>query len=230
ENTIPMNEIASQIPPITPVLPTMEPKDSLIIGDENLSTILEKELDKFINFSVEDLVLIPSEFEDTFESDGECDLSSCDDFYPIDIPEGKSMTFSNPLFDSNADFTSSDMSHYSMRTFMKIMLKFIPTLFLNLMMSTSLGFTDEPPLEENDDLFDLESKENEWKKILYDAPIDDLMTEDKVFDPGIPEKFYLQHMIAPDYEDSRASGFVHRSLDLQSLACLYMGIRYPRSY
>ncbi|GJU14774.1 hypothetical protein Tco_1142740 [Tanacetum coccineum] len=35
------------------------------------------------------------------------------------------------------------------------------------------------PLEENDDLFDLESKENEWKKILYDAPIDDLMTEDK---------------------------------------------------
>ncbi|GKD72086.1 hypothetical protein Tco_1330368 [Tanacetum coccineum] len=34
----------------------------------------------------------------------------------------------------------------------------------------------------------------------------------------------------PDYEDSRARGFVHRSLDLQSLACLYMGIRYPRSY
>ncbi|GJY08607.1 hypothetical protein Tco_0375661, partial [Tanacetum coccineum] len=36
--------------------------------------------------------------------------------------------------------------------------------------------------------------------------------------------------IAPDYEDSRAHGFVHRSLELQSLACLYMGIRYPRSY
>ncbi|GKF30995.1 hypothetical protein Tco_0100793, partial [Tanacetum coccineum] len=50
------------------------------------------------------------------------------------------------------------------------------------------GFTDEPPLEENDDLFDLESKENEWKKVLYDAPIDDLMTEDKVFDPMIHEK------------------------------------------
>ncbi|GKF56758.1 hypothetical protein Tco_0170295 [Tanacetum coccineum] len=27
-----------------------------------------------------------------------------------------------------------------------------------------------------------------------------------------------------DYEDSRARGFVHRSLDLQSLACFYMGI------
>ncbi|GJR84092.1 hypothetical protein Tco_0154877 [Tanacetum coccineum] len=36
--------------------------------------------------------------------------------------------------------------------------------------------------------------------------------------------------IAPDYEDSRACGFVHRPLDLQSFACLYMGIRYPRSY
>ncbi|GJY34876.1 hypothetical protein Tco_0419345 [Tanacetum coccineum] len=39
-----------------------------------------------------------------------------------------------------------------------------------------------------------------------------------------------QLKIAPDYEDSRARGFVHRPLDLQSLACLYMGIRYPRSY
>ncbi|GKA23027.1 hypothetical protein Tco_0708989 [Tanacetum coccineum] len=36
--------------------------------------------------------------------------------------------------------------------------------------------------------------------------------------------------ISPDYEDSCAHGFVHRSLDLQSFACLYMGIRYPRSY
>ncbi|GJX99182.1 hypothetical protein Tco_0356201 [Tanacetum coccineum] len=34
----------------------------------------------------------------------------------------------------------------------------------------------------------------------------------------------------PDFEDSRARGFVHRSLNLQSFACLYMGIRYPRSY
>ncbi|GJW10387.1 hypothetical protein Tco_1576214 [Tanacetum coccineum] len=56
------------------------------------------------------------------------------------------------------------------------------------------GFTDEPPLEENDDLFDLESKENEWKKILYNASIDDLMTEDKVFDPDIHEKNFLLHM------------------------------------
>ncbi|GJT60267.1 reverse transcriptase domain-containing protein [Tanacetum coccineum] len=34
--------------------------------------------------------------------------SSIDDFPPLDILEKKSMTFSNPLFDSNDDFTSSD--------------------------------------------------------------------------------------------------------------------------
>ncbi|GKB68497.1 hypothetical protein Tco_0929909 [Tanacetum coccineum] len=36
--------------------------------------------------------------------------------------------------------------------------------------------------------------------------------------------------IASDFKYSRARGFVYRSLDLQSLACLLMGIRYPRSY
>ncbi|GJU12470.1 hypothetical protein Tco_1134866 [Tanacetum coccineum] len=62
ESTIPLNKIISQIPPsiaITPVLPTMELEDSLIMGDENLSTIPEKESDEFIKSSVEDLVSIP---------------------------------------------------------------------------------------------------------------------------------------------------------------------------
>ncbi|GKG46425.1 hypothetical protein Tco_0501271, partial [Tanacetum coccineum] len=53
-------------------------------------------------------VPIPSESKDTSGSDSECDLTSCNDFSPIDVLEGKSMTFSNPLFDSNDDFTSSD--------------------------------------------------------------------------------------------------------------------------
>ncbi|GKB94497.1 hypothetical protein Tco_0980634, partial [Tanacetum coccineum] len=101
ESTIPLNEIISQIPPsiaITPVLPTMEPEDSLNIGDEYLSTIPEKESDEFIKSSVKDLVPIPSKSEDTSDSDSECDLPFCDN--PV--------TFSNPLFDTNNDFTSSD--------------------------------------------------------------------------------------------------------------------------
>ncbi|GJW38049.1 hypothetical protein Tco_0060969 [Tanacetum coccineum] len=111
---------------------------------------------------------------------------------------------------------------------------------------------------ENDDLFDLESKKNDWKKILYDDPIDDL-----IFDPGgdideidafldidirtnIKDSFYdsegdvlyLESLLSddttpnsppedcPNYEDFCARGFVHRSLDLQSLAFLYMGITW----
>ncbi|GKC84796.1 hypothetical protein Tco_1140513, partial [Tanacetum coccineum] len=76
----------------------MEPDDSLIMKDEHLRTIPEKESDEFIKSSVEDLVPIPSESEDLSNIESECDMPVCDDF----------MTFSNPLFDSNDDFTSSD--------------------------------------------------------------------------------------------------------------------------
>ncbi|GKA43923.1 reverse transcriptase domain-containing protein [Tanacetum coccineum] len=68
------------------------------MGDEYLSTIPEKESDEVIKSSVEDLVPIPSESEDTSDNDSECDLPFCDN--PV--------TFSNPLFDANEDFTSSD--------------------------------------------------------------------------------------------------------------------------
>ncbi|GKD30577.1 hypothetical protein Tco_1241355 [Tanacetum coccineum] len=196
--------------------------------DENLSTIPEKESDEFIKSSVEDLVPIPSEFEDTSESDSECDLPSCNDFSPINVFKEKSVTFSNLLFDSNDDFTSSDDESLSDEDVSEDNSKdsYVSNLDEPALLGTPLfdanedecfdpggdvdeiefllhrdpsttkisvasileGFTDEPPLEENDDLFDLESKENEWKKILYDAPIDDLMTEDKVFDLGIHEK------------------------------------------
>ncbi|GJW97302.1 hypothetical protein Tco_0179110 [Tanacetum coccineum] len=50
---------------ITPDLPTEEPDNSLSMGDEHLSTIPETESDKLIKSSVENLVPIPSESEDT---------------------------------------------------------------------------------------------------------------------------------------------------------------------
>ncbi|GKF24512.1 hypothetical protein Tco_0076834 [Tanacetum coccineum] len=200
-------------------------------------------MDKFIKSSVEDLVPILSESEDTSESDSDCDLSSFDNFSPINVSEEKFVTFSNPLFDSNDDFTSSDDeslsdedvskdnfkiysnslfefddkyissnvnplfnevledieckdsydSNLDESTFLVTPLSdsnkdkcFTPSddveLLLHRDSSTpmiSVGFTNEPPLEKNDNLFDLESNKNEWKKILYDDPIDDL-----IFDPG----------------------------------------------
>nr|GEU54889.1 zinc finger, CCHC-type [Tanacetum cinerariifolium] len=78
------------------------------MGNEELSTIPEKKSDEFIKSSVENLVPIPSEFEDTSENDSEYDLSLCNDFSSIDVLEGKSVIFSNPLSDSNNDFTSSN--------------------------------------------------------------------------------------------------------------------------
>ncbi|GJZ71591.1 reverse transcriptase domain-containing protein [Tanacetum coccineum] len=61
---------------ITPDLPTEEPDNSLSMGDEHLSTILETESDKLIKSSVENLVPIPRESEGIF--DNMCDVPSCD--------------------------------------------------------------------------------------------------------------------------------------------------------
>ncbi|GJY07546.1 hypothetical protein Tco_0374600 [Tanacetum coccineum] len=87
---------------ITPDLPTKEPEYSLIMGDEHLSIIPEKESDELIKSSVENLVPIPSESEVTSDKESECDVPVNDETSPTFT------TFSNPLFDSNDDFTSSD--------------------------------------------------------------------------------------------------------------------------
>ncbi|GJT21849.1 hypothetical protein Tco_0891786 [Tanacetum coccineum] len=104
DDSIPLRDIIARYSPSVaiisspPVLPTREPEDSLIMGDEHLDTIPEKESDELIKSSVENLVPIPSESEVTSDNESECDMPVCDDF----------TTFSNPLFDSNEDFTSSD--------------------------------------------------------------------------------------------------------------------------
>nr|GFA18153.1 hypothetical protein [Tanacetum cinerariifolium] len=91
---------------ITLDLPTVKPKDSLRMGDEHLDTISETESNELIKSSVENLVPSPSESKDI--SDGECDLPLCDD-----SPRSNHVTSSNPLFDSNEDFTSSDNELFS---------------------------------------------------------------------------------------------------------------------
>ncbi|GKA68029.1 hypothetical protein Tco_0767946, partial [Tanacetum coccineum] len=122
KSTIPLNAIDSKIHPtnaITLVLPTLEPEDSLIMGEEELSTIPEKESDEIIKSSVEDLVPIPSESEDTSESDSDCDLPSCDDFSSFtddeslsdeNVPEDNVKIYSNPLFEFDDEYISSDVN------------------------------------------------------------------------------------------------------------------------
>ncbi|GKD05697.1 hypothetical protein Tco_1180671, partial [Tanacetum coccineum] len=174
ESTIPLNEIISQLPPsiaITPVLPTMEPEDSLIMGDENLSTIPEKESDEFIKSSVEDLVLIPMESEDTSDSDKECDL-------PFSI------TFSNPLFNTNDDFTSSDDESLLEEDVPEENFKIYSNPLFEF--DEEYIFSDINPLY-NEVLENIESKDsyvsNFDEPALLITPLSDA-NEDECFDPG----------------------------------------------
>ncbi|GKE27924.1 hypothetical protein Tco_1443308 [Tanacetum coccineum] len=177
ESTIPLNEIISQILPsiaITPVSPTLEPEDSLRMRDEHLSTIPEKESDEFIKSSVEDLVPIPSDSEDTTDNDSECDFPFCDN----------SVTFSNPLFDSNDDFTSSDDESLPEED--------VPKENFKIYSNPLFEFDDEYISSDVNPLFnevleDIESKDSYVSKLdepdLLVTPLSKL-NEDECFDPG----------------------------------------------
>ncbi|GJY11314.1 hypothetical protein Tco_0379499 [Tanacetum coccineum] len=101
ENFNGMN-IISELPICVAITPK-EPDDSLSMGDEHLSTILETESDELIKSSVKNLVPIPSESEDFSDIESECDVPFCDN----------PTTFSNPLFDANDNFSSSDDKSFS---------------------------------------------------------------------------------------------------------------------
>ncbi|GKA57702.1 reverse transcriptase domain-containing protein [Tanacetum coccineum] len=189
---------------ITPCLKNF--RDSLKMGDEHLST-----------FSAEENIPNPKESEDTSRSDSEHILPSCDDFSSINIPRDDSVTFSNPLFEFDVNFNSSEInplfnemlediecedsydSNLDESTFLvtplfdsnkdecltpgddiEFLLHHDPSTPMKSVASILEGFIDEQTFEENDDLFDLECKTNDWKRILYDAPID----EAECFNPG----------------------------------------------
>ncbi|GJT14254.1 hypothetical protein Tco_0861296, partial [Tanacetum coccineum] len=107
ESSIPLKDIImSGLPPCVAITADSSKTDSLIMVDKHLDTISETESDEFIKSSVENLVQNPSESEDA--SNGECDLSVCDDFRKSHL-----VTFSNPLFDIDDDYTSSDDESFS---------------------------------------------------------------------------------------------------------------------
>ncbi|GJY36661.1 hypothetical protein Tco_0422039 [Tanacetum coccineum] len=60
--------------PLLPFLTTMEPADTLLMGDEVISTTPIRENNEFIMSSVDDLVPIPRESEVTSDSNLECDM------------------------------------------------------------------------------------------------------------------------------------------------------------
>ncbi|GJV08487.1 reverse transcriptase domain-containing protein, partial [Tanacetum coccineum] len=176
---------------ITSTLPSIEPKDSLIMGDEHLST-----------FSIEEIVPILRESEETFRSDSKNVLPSYDDFSSTKDLHDDSVTFSNPLFEFDINFKNpffdeeledieckdSYDCNLDESTFLvtplsdsnkdecltpeddiEILLYHDPSTPLKSVASILEGFINDPPFEENDDLFDLECKTND---------------EAECFDPG----------------------------------------------
>ncbi|GJW04758.1 hypothetical protein Tco_1563614, partial [Tanacetum coccineum] len=170
---------------ITSTLPSIEPKDSLIMGDDHPSL-----------FSTKEIVPIPRESEETSRNDSKNVLPSCDDFSSIEVPRDDSVTFSNPLFEFDVNFNFSDInplfdkeledieckdsydSNLDESTFLvtplsdsnkdkcltprddiEILLHDDPSTPLKNVASILEGFINDPPFEENE--FDLEFKTND---------------------------------------------------------------------
>ncbi|GJV92666.1 hypothetical protein Tco_1540479 [Tanacetum coccineum] len=195
ESSIPLRDIIYELPlsvAITPDLPIM---DSLIMEDEHLNTILETELDEENKSSVKDLNLTPSESKDLSDNKSECDVPVCDDLCLINIYEEKYVTFSNPLFDSNDDFTSSNKESLSDED--------VPKENVKIYSNPLFEFDDEYISSDVNPLFDevlenIESKDSYVSNLdepaLLITPLSDF-NEDECFNPGddVDEIEFLLH-------------------------------------
>ncbi|GJW41142.1 hypothetical protein Tco_0066987 [Tanacetum coccineum] len=96
----------------------------------------------------------------------------CKDSFDSNLDESTFLV--TPLSDSNKDecLTLGDNIEFLLHDDSSTPLKSVVSILE--------GFINDPPFEENNDLFDLECKTNDWKGILYDAPID----EAECFDSG----------------------------------------------
>ncbi|GJY61520.1 hypothetical protein Tco_0462177 [Tanacetum coccineum] len=176
------------------------------MGDEHLSTFSDEEIVtalresedtsrsdsenvlplcddfSFINVPCDDSMTFSnplSEFDVNFNSsdinplfDEVLEDIKCKDSYDSNLDESTFLV--TPLSDSNKDECLAPGDD------IKILLHIDPSTPMKSIASILKGFIDEQPFEENDDLFDLKCKTNDWKRILYDAPID----EAECFDLG----------------------------------------------
>ncbi|GKD84340.1 hypothetical protein Tco_1355494 [Tanacetum coccineum] len=174
------------------------------MGDEHLSTFSVEEI---VPFPIESEDTSGSDSENILSS---CDDFSsinvpCDDFmtffnplFEFDVNFNSSdinHLFDKVLedieckdsYDSNLDestFLVTPLSNsnkcLTLRDDIEFLLHHDPSTPMKSVASILEGFIDEPPFEENDDLFDLECKTNDWKRNFYDAPFD----KAKCFDLG----------------------------------------------
>ncbi|GKC63417.1 hypothetical protein Tco_1096015 [Tanacetum coccineum] len=89
-------EVTPAYTPSLPFLTTMEPANTLLMGDEVISTTPARENDKFIKSSINDLVSIPRESEVTSNSNLECDMPVNTPLPIIDVRE-ENFDINSPL-------------------------------------------------------------------------------------------------------------------------------------
>ncbi|GJY48652.1 hypothetical protein Tco_0438608 [Tanacetum coccineum] len=83
--------------PSIPFLAAKEPLDTLLMGDEVISTIPKRENDEFIKSSVDDLVLTPRESKMTSVCDDlECDMPATTPLPTTDVRE-ENFDINSPL-------------------------------------------------------------------------------------------------------------------------------------
>ncbi|GJR11286.1 hypothetical protein Tco_0793938 [Tanacetum coccineum] len=155
ESTIPLNEIDSQIPPSIAIIP-----------------------DEFIKSSVEDLVPILSESEDTSGSDSDLPFDD-ESLSDEDIPEDNVKIYSNPLFEFDDEYISSDVN----------------PLFDEVLENIERGKIDEiDAFLDMDISTDIENGYHDSEgDIIY---LESLLNNNTI--PNLPPEDFL------DYEDSRA--------------------------
>ncbi|GJY93048.1 hypothetical protein Tco_0508830 [Tanacetum coccineum] len=100
-------------------------------------------------------------------------------------------------------------------------------IFSNPLFNSNDDFTSS----DDETLSDEDVPEENFK--IYSNPLFDFDNEyissdvNPLFDEVLEDIESKDSYDYPDFEDSRARGFVLRSLELQSFAFLYMRIRYP---
>ncbi|GKA71043.1 hypothetical protein Tco_0777182 [Tanacetum coccineum] len=125
--------------PSLPFLATMEPTDTLLMGDEVISTIPAREIDKFIKSSVDDLVPIPRESDVTSDSNLECDMPINTPLPTTDFRE-ENFEINSPLGEYVVDFLMENVDVADLPRHL------VKQLFSHLVKNASLikRMSDEP--------------------------------------------------------------------------------------
>ncbi|GJZ37169.1 hypothetical protein Tco_0583360 [Tanacetum coccineum] len=125
--------------PSIPFLATMEPTDTLLMGDEVISTTPVREDDEFIKSSVDDLVPIPRKSEVISNSVLECDMPATTPLPPTDNEE-LDFDINSPLGEQVVDFL---MENVDVSGLPRHLVKYF---FNHLLKNSSLtkGMFDEP--------------------------------------------------------------------------------------